>query len=138
MLLPAPILSSGPLPPLKQDLARLLQLGGGQDVAARLADAQRRGRAAHPPNHYAVLGVKPAATPAEVRGAYRALALQYHPDKAAQGGGAGGGLAPEAAQALFRLASEAAQVLGDPEARRAYDLACLRLKYRRFYHAAAA
>lgn len=108
-----------------------MRAGGGPDVAARLADAQRRAAAGQPPNHYAVLGVKPAATPGEVRAAYRQLALRFHPDKVASAGGA---LSAEAAAALFKLASEAHSVLGDAERRRQHDLAALRHKYRR-YHA---
>lgn len=110
-----------------------MRAGGGPDVAARLADVQRRAAAGTPPAHYAVLGVKPAATPGEIRVAYRQLALRFHPDKASSTS-AGGGLSAEAAGALFKLASEAHSVLGDPERRRQHDLAALRHKYRR-YHA---
>jgi trans-2-enoyl-CoA reductase len=34
-----------------------------------------------PATHYQLLGVRPAATAAEIRAAYRALAVQVHPDK---------------------------------------------------------
>lgn len=61
--------------PREQDLAHLLKQGAGQEVAARLADAQRRSTAQQPVNHYAVLGVKPAATPGEIKAAYKRLAL---------------------------------------------------------------
>ena len=44
-------------------------------MAARLGDAQRRAAAQQPVNHYAVLGVKPAATPGEIKAAYKRLAL---------------------------------------------------------------
>lgn len=118
-----------PRPP--QDLAQLVRLGAGPDVAARLADARRRAAAQHPVNHYAVLGVKPAATPGEVRGAYRQLALRFHPDKAAPELGA------PAAEALFKLLSQAYGVLSDGEQRRLHDIAQLRHKYRRFYSYAA-
>ncbi|PRW59069.1 Chaperone dnaJ isoform B [Chlorella sorokiniana] len=112
-----------------QDLAHLLKLGAGQEVVARLADAQRRATAQEPVNHYAVLGVKPAATPGEIKSAYKRLALVFHPDKAA----GAAGLGTEAAHAIFKLLSEAHRVLADAEARRHYDIAALRFKYRRFY-----
>ncbi|HEX5033584.1 MAG TPA: DnaJ domain-containing protein, partial [bacterium] len=32
-------------------------------------------------NFYAVLGVRPEATPAEVKKAFKELAFQYHPDR---------------------------------------------------------
>lgn len=97
-------------------------------MASRLADAQRRAAAAQPVDHYAVLGVKAAATPGEVKAAYRQLALAFHPDKAAAAG-----LGPDAANAIFKLAAEAYRVLGDAEARRQHDIAALRHKYRRYY-----
>ena len=34
-----------------------------------------------PPRYYGVLGVLESATPAEIKTAYRQLALKYHPDK---------------------------------------------------------
>ncbi len=71
-----------PLLPCWQDLVLLLKRGAGQEVAARLADAQRRAAAQQPVNHYAVLGVKAAATPGEIKAAYKRLAL-------VRGGGAG-------------------------------------------------
>ncbi|MFP2912900.1 J domain-containing protein, partial [Pyxidicoccus sp. 3LFB2] len=36
--------------------------------------------------HYAVLGLTPDATDAEVKRAFRQLAAEYHPDKAAHAG----------------------------------------------------
>lgn len=113
-----------------------MKRGAGPDVAARLADARRRSQAQQPVNHYAVLGVPPAATPGEIRSAYRQLALKFHPDKAggSAAAGAGLGLGPDAADALFRLASEAHRVLADAEQRRYHDIAALRHKYRRFYN----
>lgn len=57
---------------------------------------------------YAVLALDPAASPAEIRKAYRRAALRYHPDKAG-----------DADQ--FDLVSQAFQVLSDPEARAAFD-----------------
>jgi molecular chaperone DnaJ len=59
---------------------------------------------------YAVLGVARAATGAEIRRAYRRLALAHHPDRAG----------PASADAFARIA-EAYHMLSDPTARTAYD-----------------
>jgi len=61
---------------------------------------------------YEVLGVKPTATPDEIRTAYRKLAKQFHPD-----------LNPgrPAAEARFKAVSAAYDILSDPEKRARYD-----------------
>src|SRR5262245_24631757 len=59
---------------------------------------------------YEVLGVSPAATTAELRHAYRKLALQHHPDRAG----------PHSAPRFAQIA-EAYRMLSDPTARTAYD-----------------
>lgn len=63
-------------------------------------------------DYYEVLGVSRDATEAELKSAYRRLALQYHPDRNPDD--------PEA-ENRFKEASEAYAVLADPEKRRAYD-----------------
>jgi molecular chaperone DnaJ len=62
------------------------------------------------PDLYALLGVSRAATTAELRRAYRRLALQHHPDRAG----------PASAPVFARIA-EAYRMLCDPSARAAYD-----------------
>jgi curved DNA-binding protein CbpA len=62
-------------------------------------------------DYYSVLRITPAATFAEVHKAYRALALQYHPDRNA---------APGAGRAMAAI-NEAYAVLSDPVRRRDYD-----------------
>src|SRR5438477_4017711 len=64
------------------------------------------------PGHdlYEVLGVSRAATTAELRRAYRRLALQHHPDRAGPKSGP-----------LFARIAEAYRMLSDPTARTAYD-----------------
>src|SRR4051794_11157505 len=61
---------------------------------------------------YAVLGVQPGASDADIKRAYRRLARRHHP-----------GINPgdRAAEALFQRISEAYEILTDPERRQQYD-----------------
>jgi molecular chaperone DnaJ len=61
-------------------------------------------------DHYAVLGVAVAAGTAEIRRAYRRLALRFHPDRAG----------PQAT-AQFQQISEAYRILSDAQTRAYYD-----------------
>jgi molecular chaperone DnaJ len=64
-------------------------------------------------DYYEVLGVGRAASPDEVKSAYRRLARQYHPDMNKEN--------PKAAEEKFKELSEAYEVLADPEKRTRYD-----------------
>jgi molecular chaperone DnaJ len=68
----------------------------------------RRDHPAH--DHYAMLGVERAAGPAELRRAFRTLALRHHPDRAGPG-----------STEIFQRISEAYAILSDPEQRARYD-----------------
>ena len=61
------------------------------------------------PSHYTTLGVPPTASQAEIRAAYRRLALEHHPDRNTRG--------------VDRMArvNAAYAVLDSPRARRSYD-----------------
>ncbi|HYE22767.1 MAG TPA: molecular chaperone DnaJ [Verrucomicrobiae bacterium] len=61
-------------------------------------------------DYYQTLGISKAASPEDIKKAYRRLAHQYHPDKG-EGGDA----------EKFKQVSEAYQVLSDPEKRKQYD-----------------
>jgi|GEM_PF-1688638 curved DNA-binding protein CbpA len=64
-----------------------------------------------PPNYYELLGVKPSATQAEIRAAFRKLILKYHPDRN-----------PDPAAAEYaRVLNEAHTVLADKRKRQLYD-----------------
>jgi len=64
-------------------------------------------------DYYEVLGVKRTASDVEIKKAYRALALKYHPDRNPEN--------REEAEEQFKEASEAYEVLSDGEKRSRYD-----------------
>lgn len=64
------------------------------------------------PDYYQLLGVARDADEREIKKAYRKLAMQHHPDR---------NPGDCAAEEQFKLASEAYEVLRDPDKRRLYD-----------------
>lgn len=62
-------------------------------------------------NYYEILGVKKSATDNELRSAYRALTLKYHPDKAPEG------TDPD----IFIQVTKAYKILSDKTKRQRYD-----------------
>ena len=63
-------------------------------------------------DYYKVLGVPRNATEAEIKKAYRRLAMKYHPDRNPN---------DKEAEEKFKEAKEACEVLTDPQKRAAYD-----------------
>jgi len=63
-------------------------------------------------DYYEVLSVERTASDQELKSAYRKLAMQYHPDRNPNN---------PTAEEKFKQASEAYQVLSDPDKRAAYD-----------------
>ena len=64
-------------------------------------------------DYYEVLGVSKNTTNAELKKAYRRLALKYHPDK---------NPGDKEAERKFKEAANAYEVLSNPEKRKMYDL----------------
>lgn len=64
-------------------------------------------------DYYEVLGISKSASEADIKSAYRKLALQWHPDKNADN--------KEEAEKKFKEINEAYQVLSDKQKRQTYD-----------------
>ncbi|MFA5982554.1 MAG: molecular chaperone DnaJ [Methylococcaceae bacterium] len=62
---------------------------------------------------YKLLGVERNASDTEIKGAYRKMAMKFHPDRNKDD--------PEQAEAKFKQIKEAYEVLSDPKKRTAYD-----------------
>jgi molecular chaperone DnaJ len=63
-------------------------------------------------DYYEILGIEKSSDPDELKRAYRRLAMKYHPDR---------NPGDKDAEAKFKEAAEAYEVLNDPEKRKVYD-----------------
>ena len=88
------------------------QAQGGPRRGYSRAYAARENASGNADSHYATLGVCESATEAQIRKAYKGLALKHHPDKSSD---------PGAAERFMKI-KDAYEVLKRQESRRAYDL----------------
>jgi len=63
-------------------------------------------------DYYQILGLTKSASEAEIKKAYRKLALQYHPDR---------NKGDKAAEDKFKEVTKAYEVLSDPQKKQTYD-----------------
>jgi molecular chaperone DnaJ len=63
-------------------------------------------------DYYEVLGITKSASAAEIKKAYRKMAIKYHPDKNPDN---------KSAEEKFKIAAEAYEVLSDPDKKARYD-----------------
>lgn len=87
-----------------------------RERAERQQREQRQLLQPQPNNHYQILGVAQNASEAEIGRAYRRLALQFHPDRAAANN-----ITSEEAHRRMQQLNEANEILSNPEARHEYD-----------------
>merc|ERR1712107_411482 len=92
---------------LRERLARAQR----RRLAEITSQQQTRQQAEKPKNYYDILGVPKNSTVAEIKSAYRRLALKYHPDKNPDPG----------AVPMFLDIQQAYQILSDESLRRRYD-----------------
>jgi len=86
------------------------------EFSSLLANAQGKLQQLQKRNYYEIIGLSPFAAVAEVRKAYRVMALKYHPDKVASTG-----ISPLKADQLFKEIQYCNEILSDPEKKAIYD-----------------
>ena len=101
----------------KNDLAKAKELDPKNgNIDGYIKEANDKGDAARVRDYYQILGVPRTATDAEIKKAYRKLALKYHPDKNAQSEET-----KKIAQKKFEDVSDAYSVLSDPKKKQMFD-----------------
>lgn len=93
------------------DYSKVQELDPNSDLRQKIKDAQKKERESKKKDYYGILGIAKGCSDADLKKAYRALAMKYHPDKNRN--------KSEAEQAdaekKFKEITEAYGVLSDPK-----------------------
>jgi len=87
------------------------------NLRAKIEGAKKKEKQAKKKDYYAILGVPRSATEADIKKAFKTLALQYHPDRNRNKNE----VEQQVAGNKFKDIAEAHGVLADPEKRKMYD-----------------
>lgn len=87
-----------------------------QDALKLLEQAKKEEKAAKKRDYYKILGVDKSSSDADIKKAYKKLAIKWHPDKNNQSEEA-----HKLAEKTFRDINDAYTVLSDPKKRQMYD-----------------
>ena len=99
------------------DYSKIQELDPSTDMRQKIKDAQKKERESKKKDYYGALGIAKGCSDADLKKAYRTLAMKYHPDKNRN--------KSEAEQAdaekKFKEITEAYGVLSDPKKKELYD-----------------
>ena len=101
----------------KSDLSKAKELDPrNSKIDGYMNEANQKAEQARNRDYYQILGVNRNATPAEIKKAYRKLALKYHPDRNSESE-----QTKKVAQRKFQDVSDAYCVLSDPKKKEMFD-----------------
>ena len=101
----------------EQSIKRAKALDSTMNVQNIINECSQKARKARNKDFYKILGVDKKASKAEIKKAYRKLAMKYHPDK-----NTGSKEESEMAEKEFKKVTEAYSVLSDDKKRRQFDM----------------
>jgi DnaJ family protein C protein 7 len=99
------------------DYSKIQELDPKINLKAKIDEARKKEKLAKKKDYYAILGVPKTATDAEIKKAYKTLALKHHPDR----NRGKSDVEQDEASNKFKDIAEAHGVLTDPEKKKMYD-----------------